>query len=234
MFGQIRKDVQKAAIMCVLTITGTFGCARVGLVLALVFCGSTARGQVKVVSSEAGPAASREQTPAWGVCPPFHLRDEEGDVINPVAAENADKPYSPKQTCGQCHDYDKITQGYHFMQGKGEEPTADQKARCLWASTPGNYGGTWCSPAPLYRYLSPKNNESAALIDMTSFTFFTSPCAACHPGGGSAEFDREGKRYDFWMNDPSSGFNSGADNDFDGDYYKARWSETGVLKVNVM
>jgi hypothetical protein len=97
------------------------------------------------------------------------LRDEEGNVINPVAGENADKPYSPKQTCGRCHDYDKITQGYHFMQGRGEEPTADQKARCLWASTPGNYGGTWCSPAPLYKYLSPKENESPAAMDMTSF-----------------------------------------------------------------
>ena len=49
-------------------------------------------------------------------------------------------------------------------------------------------------------------------MDMTSFSFFTSPCSACHPGGGSAEFDREGKRYDLWMSDPASGFSSGGDN----------------------
>ncbi|MFO7906704.1 MAG: hypothetical protein R6U98_28875 [Pirellulaceae bacterium] len=169
-----------------------------------------------------------------GVCPPFHLRDEEGNVINPLSGENADKPYSPKQTCGECHDYEKITEGYHFMQGKGEEPTADQNARCLWASTPGNYGGTWCSPAPLYKYLSPKENESPATMDMTSFSFFTSPCGACHPGGGSAEYDREGKRYDEWMSDPVSGFSSGGDNDFDGDYYHARWSDTGVLEADCL
>ena len=25
--------------------------------------------------------------------------------------------YSPKKTCGACHDYDSITKAYHFMQG---------------------------------------------------------------------------------------------------------------------
>ena len=171
--------------MYVSTLTSASPCAKAALTVALVLCGLTARGQEKAASGEAGPAATRKQTPPWGVCPPFHLRDEEGKVINPVAGENADKPYSSKQTCGQCHDYEKITQGYHFMQGKGEEPTADQKARCLWASTPGNYGGTWCSPAPLYPYLSPKTNTSAATMDMTSFTFITKGCGNCHPGGGS-------------------------------------------------
>lgn len=220
--------------MYVSTMAGPFRYAKAGLAVGLVLCGVAACSQEKTVSREGGPAAAREQGPPWGVCPPFHLRDEEGNVINPVAGENADKPYSPRQTCGECHDYDKIAQGYHFMQGKGEEPTADQKTRCLWALTPGNYGGTWCSPAPLYKYLSPKENESAATMDMTSFTFFTSPCGVCHPGGGSAEFDRKGKRYDLWMSDPASGFSSGADNNFDGDYYKARWSETGVLEADCL
>jgi len=231
---QIHREDQEVLVMYVSTMPGAFRYARTGLAVALVLCGLTARGQEKAAAGEAGSAAAREQTPPWGVCPPFHLRDEEGKVINPVAGQNAEKPYSPKQTCGGCHDYDKITQGYHFMQGKGEEPTADQKARCLWASTPGNYGGTWCSPAPLYKYLSPKKNEAPTAMDMTSFTFFTMPCAACHPGGGSAEFDREGKRYDLWMSDPASGFSSGADNDFDGDYYKARWSETGVMEADCL
>ncbi len=27
-------------------------------------------------------------------------------------------PYSPKKTCGPCHDYDRITNGYHFQQGR--------------------------------------------------------------------------------------------------------------------
>lgn len=195
---------------------------------------ATAAQQAAPAEKPAAPAATAKKTAPSGVCPPFPLRDEQGNVINPVSGENADRPYSPKQTCGRCHDYDTITRGYHFTQGQGEEPTADQRARCLWASTPGNYGGTWCSPAPLYPYLSPKKNDSAATMDMTSFKFFTMPCGTCHPGGGSAEYDRDGKRYDHWMADPASGLTPGGDNGFDGDYYQARWSETGVLEADCL
>ncbi|HHH42303.1 MAG TPA: hypothetical protein ENK56_09920 [Chloroflexi bacterium] len=51
--------------------------------------------------------------------PPFFLRTETGEVINPLTGENADQPYSPRQTCGAegCHDYATITLGYHFQQG---------------------------------------------------------------------------------------------------------------------
>jgi len=27
-------------------------------------------------------------------------------------------PYSPKKTCGACHEYNRITNGYHFQQGR--------------------------------------------------------------------------------------------------------------------
>jgi len=130
-----------------------------------------------------------------GVCPPFHLKDEAGNIIDPVHNLNADKPYSPKQTCGAagCHDYVLITKGYHFTQGQGEAPTPGQRERIQWASTPGNYGGNWCSPAPLYRYLSPKRNDSPRTMDMTSFSFITAGCGECHPGGGPMENDRDGK-----------------------------------------
>lgn len=50
-------------------------------------------------------------------CPHFFLRDEGGNIINPLKGMNSDKPFSPKQTCGACHDYEKITEGYHFQQG---------------------------------------------------------------------------------------------------------------------
>jgi|LSQX01.2.fsa_nt_gb hypothetical protein len=207
--------------------------AAVAAILTVIVSGISTAGIAGEPTKEA-PDKGQAKSPPAGVCPPFHLRDEDGNVINPVKDENAGKPYSPKQTCGGCHDYEKITKGFHFTQGMGEKPTAEQAARCLWATTPGNFGGNWCSPAPLYRYLSPKKNESAATIDLTSFTFFTSPCGACHPGGGSAEYDREGKRYDRWMSDPKSGLSSGGDNNFDGDYHKARWSETGVLEADCL
>lgn len=166
------------------------------------------------------------------VCPPFHLYDEDGNLIDPVNVINADIPYSPRQTCGRCHDYDLITQGYHFQQGKDEVASGTYAERFQWVSHPGNYGGNWCSPAPLYRYLSPKENTSARTMDMTSFSFFTSACGGCHPGGGPGEFDRYGNRYDHFM--AAMGYESGGVNDYDGDYYQARWSESGVLEADCM
>ena len=203
------------------------------LLVVLLLVGATAwpsPGRAAVATPAVGPLPSR----AMGVCPPFPLRDERGVVINPVAGINDRVPYSPRQTCGAtgCHDYAKITEGFHFTQGKGEAVPAKFAARYNWVSSPGNYGGTWCSPAPLYRQLAPKKNASARTIDMTSFDFVTATCGNCHPGGGPLEYDRDGKRYDERMRDPAAGLTSGAENGLDGDYYKARWAETGVIEAD--
>lgn len=171
---------------------------------------------------------------AAGVCPPFKLLDEDGGVIDPVHGVNADVPYSPRKTCGACHDYEKITQGFHFTQGKGETVPDAMAERYAWVTAPGNYGGNWCSPAPLYRQLAAKTNASARVIDMTSFEFISASCGTCHPGGGPLETDREGKRYDRWMRDPASGFTDSGDNRFDGDYHKARWARSGVIEADCL
>ena len=84
-----------------------------------------------------------KQVSVEGVCPPFYLYDEQGNVIDPVHGINSDKPYSPKQTCGKCHDYNKTTEGFHFQQGRGEKPPTVIAERCLWVTSPGNYGGNW-------------------------------------------------------------------------------------------
>ncbi len=188
------------------------------------------------LDATAVPPRPEATAKAMGVCPPFQLRDEAGNVIDPVKGVNDTVPYSPRQTCGAsgCHDYAKITQGFHFTQGKGEPVPAAMAERYAWVSSPGNYGGNWCSPAPLYRQLAPKKNASARAIDMTSFDFVTAPCGNCHPGGGPMELDREGKRYDAWMRDPASGLSAGGENGLDGDYYKARWSETGVIEADCL
>jgi hypothetical protein len=57
------------------------------------------------------PIGPEKKLLASGVCPPFHLKDEGGNIIDPAHNINADKPYSPKQTCGtkDCHDYKKST-----------------------------------------------------------------------------------------------------------------------------
>lgn len=169
-----------------------------------------------------------------GVCPPFYLKDEVGNIIDPIHNINADKPYSPKQTCGSknCHDYNKITEGFHFTQGKGEKVPELFAKRYNWVSSPGNYGGTWCSPAPLYRQLAPKKNDNSRMIDMTSFDFIIATCGYCHPGGGPLEYDREGNRYDEYMK--KRGMKSGGENGLDGDYFKARWIETGVIEADCL
>lgn len=169
--------------------------------------------------------------PPRGVCPPYHLRSEDGEVIDPK--QSPAKPYSPKQTCGVCHNYEKITSAYHFTQGFGEQPTRKQSERIGWATSPGNHGGNWCSPAALYPYLSAEQNDDRAEIDMTSYTFLAS-CGVCHPGGGSAEFDRQGRRYDRWAADPASGITDGGDNDLHGDYFQARWVASGVLEADCL
>lgn len=40
------------------------------------------------------------------------------DVLGNPIQEGAQTPYSPRQTCGQCHDIDQIANGYHFQQGR--------------------------------------------------------------------------------------------------------------------
>lgn len=173
---------------------------------------------------------SRKIITKTGVCPPFYLFTEDGDTINPVIGKNIDKPYSPKQTCGKCHNYDLITEGFHFQQGKDEKVSSLYAERYQWVTHPGNYGGNWCSPAPLYNFLSPKNNSNATEMDMTSFSFITNGCGTCHPGSGSFEFDRSGFRYDKFMD--SLGYKSGGINNYDGDYYKSFWNRSGVAEAD--
>jgi hypothetical protein len=202
----------------------------------LFACIACLAGFAAEATTQPPSAGARRVSRPMGVCPPFQLRDEQGGIINPAMGVNASTPYSPKQTCGAkgCHDYGKITEGYHFTQGKGEAMPSEFAARYQWATAPGNYGGNWCSPAPLYRQLASKRNTSARMIDMTSFDFVTATCGNCHPGGGPLEFDRDGKRYDLRMSDPQSGLKPGADNGLDGDYYKARWADTGVIEADCL
>lgn len=58
------------------------------------------------------------------------LRDHDGEMIAPPAAfdengkpqEPRGKPYSVAQTCGRCHDYTSISQGWHFNAAKPGVP----------------------------------------------------------------------------------------------------------------
>ncbi len=92
--------------------------------------------------SERGPE-ELAQRDFMSVCPPFFLKDQDGNVIDPVHGINAGVPYSPKKTCGQCHDYGRITSGYHFQQGADERLSPELAAIYPWMRSPGQYGGRY-------------------------------------------------------------------------------------------
>jgi len=48
------------------------------------------------------------------------------DQTDTITAANgsvymAGPPYSPKQTCGKCHDYNAVTRAFHFREGTGRK-----------------------------------------------------------------------------------------------------------------
>lgn len=50
----------------------------------------------------------------------LELLDENGKAIRP--ADKDPKPFSTRQTCGKCHDYDKISHGWHFNANQPDVP----------------------------------------------------------------------------------------------------------------
>ncbi len=51
---------------------------------------------------------------AAGAHPDVVLRDRLGTPL----ALGSTEPYSPRQSCGACHDVDEAANGYHFQQGR--------------------------------------------------------------------------------------------------------------------
>ncbi len=52
------------------------------------------------------------------------LRDRYGAAVTVASRE----PYSPRETCGPCHDVDAIADGYHFQQGRTRADRSVQTA----------------------------------------------------------------------------------------------------------
>jgi hypothetical protein len=167
-------------------------------------------------------------------CPPFFLRTDTNQIINPISGENAHQPYSTRQTCGACHDVEKIGQGYHFIMDwdKADDHRFKDK-KTPWLVSTGLTGGL--TPVGFF-LLAKKENTFPEEMDLTSFNFisrfpkaskgYQKPgCAGCHPGGGMLERDREGFRYDQRLTK-----NPGLTNTLDGDYYQSRWDKTGVIE----
>ena len=105
------------------------------LLLAFVLCWPT------IVTAQMATQATH---------PPFYLKTETGEIINPLTGQNAEEPYSPRLTCSSkdCHwngkkdfkhEYETITKGYHFQQGADEwgRVKGDVKP---WVHSPGMFG----------------------------------------------------------------------------------------------
>jgi hypothetical protein len=63
---------------------------------------------------------------------------------NEISLES-NTPYSPKNTCGECHDYDEITNAYHFQHGRTDAKgniiiRDDMDSKNPWLISHGMYG----------------------------------------------------------------------------------------------
>lgn len=73
--------------------------------------------------------------------PDLVLIDYDGNEIS----LESNTPYSPKNTCGECHEYDDITNAYHFQMGRTDaEGTLtvrdDMDSKNPWLLSKGMYG----------------------------------------------------------------------------------------------
>jgi hypothetical protein len=170
------------------------------------------------------------------------LRGFDGTPLTPESKT----PYSPKKTCGACHDYDRITRGYHFQQGRTDgigkiivSDTYDPKFP--WNLSSGLFGKH--SPVSMdSSQLTRKVNRNLSEMDKSSF-YYLQNCGVCHPGGGWGEFDRKGNLY---YNEETKKFGheiSGDNPLLDGDYtsfsagdekYGASWDRSGVSEADCL
>lgn len=67
------------------------------------------------------------------------LKGYDGVDLDPATST---APYSPKNTCGFCHSYATITQGYHFQQGFNEGISDTFSEDKPWQLSPG-MAGKW-------------------------------------------------------------------------------------------
>lgn len=121
--------------------------------------------------------------------PPIVLKDEYGQSVLATG-----KPISTRQTCGgDCHDYDFITNSFHFQQGKTEmdrELLASHGA-LAFNTSPGMFGKFSIIPN---RQLTAADIKDPSDADMSQPEWLTK-CGGCHTGGGISEYDLRGHRF---------------------------------------
>ena len=120
--------------------------------------------------------------------PSIVLKDADGKNVL-----HSGKPVSTRQTCGgDCHDYDFITDSFHFQQGKAE---MDRELLTKYGvppynSSPGMFGKFSLIPN---RQLTHAGVQDLSDADMSQPEWLTK-CGGCHTGGGISEYDLNGRR----------------------------------------
>lgn len=154
--------------------------------------------------------------------PPIPLFDEEGRHVL-----ETNNPYSSRKSCAGsgCHDYEAITHAYHFEMGRDEADDAYGSKRGLpHLVSPGYYGGYTCMGGNNQQVLAKKNNVGETDFADYGSAGWIKTCLDCHAGGGWAEKDREGIRYDEKKIAEIKAF--------DGDYYERQFDpQTGKTKL---
>lgn len=169
--------------------------------------------------------------------PPIPLLDEQGNHV--LESHN---PYSPKKSCegSGCHDYEAITHAYHFQMGRDESSDNYGATRGLpHLVSPGYYGGYTCMGGNNPQVLAKKSNPNPDEFADFGSAGWVKSCMSCHVGGGWAEKDRDGIRYDE-KNVADIALN-------DGDYYERHtmpdgeshlmlwdWKKSGVGEADCM
>ena len=182
------------------------------------------------------------------VHPDIWLNNEQGDRITP--SQNRVDPYSPKKSCGACHNYDVITSGYHFQQGF-DEMSDRHDPKTPWILSPGMFGN-W-SPFAAAGRVARKANGSAREIDLSTYDWIggygkrskkagveSVACGWCHPGGGPLEY---GRRADGRQNTAANHIEAERSSKapLDGDYSshlapdgRSHFRESGVLEADCL
>jgi hypothetical protein len=148
---------------------------------------STVIGQVQPPSSP-GQFSSPRGVPKL-THPAIILKDEAGRNVLKTG-----KPISTRQTCGgDCHDYDFITNSFHFQQGKNEvdRDLLASHEIAPFNSSPGMFGKFSIIPN---RQLTHVDITDPSDADMSQPEWLTK-CGGCHTGGGISEYDLRGHRF---------------------------------------
>ena len=121
--------------------------------------------------------------------PAIALKDAAGGNVL-----DSGKPISTRQTCGgDCHDYDFITDSFHFQQGKNEMNPELLKSHGIasFNSSPGMFGKFSIIPN---RQLTHAGITDPSDADMSQPEWLLK-CGVCHTGGGISEVDLRGRKF---------------------------------------